>query len=395
MQFHLEHHYSINASEMGLGKSRMALAAAKATGGMTLVIGPAGLRRTWELEGEKVGQAFRFIPYSMIHKERAANLKDFKFWIADEAHYLKNPTTRRTQAFYQLLKELRPDYLAMLTGTPLKNRVPDFWTLLAFCCQNQRGTSGERLEGNLAKYHGFARHFCDVVEMRVGGRRIAKYTGVRTEKLPELRHLLKGKMIRFLVKDVLTELPPITRKDVPLEIMMPAGEEESLLGTFEAYLGGRKSDIKAKTASAAIKAPATAAYCAELREGGSGPLLIFSDHVESTETLAKALGGLAVTGKTPPEERGRIVERFQRGEIEILAATIGSLSVGVTLTAARHVVFNDLSWVPADNLQAEKRIHRIGQKDACFAHYIETTPTDRYIKKTLFEKLETIQRVMA
>jgi len=78
----------------------------------------------------------------------------------------------------------------------------------------------------------------------------------------------------------------------------------------------------------------------------------------------------------------------------VLAATIGSLSVGVTLTAARHVVFNDLSWVPGDNLQAEKRIHRIGQKNACTAHYIEASETDAYIRKTLEEKQAASDRTL-
>lgn len=269
--------------------------------------------------------------------------------------------------------------------------------MLAFCNQNPHGTSGQLLEGDLAKYYGFARYFCKAEQLKLRGRTIWKFHGVKEEKLPELKGLLKGKMIRFLVKEVLGELPPMTRQDVPLEIMMPAGEEDALAKTFGAYLSGRKSDIKAKTASAALKAAGTATYCRELMEGGSGPLLIFTDHLESAAILARSLGAgvLLATGETPVEERMKMVDRFQTGKIPALVATIGALSVGVTLTAARHVVFNDLSWVPADNLQAEKRIHRIGQKDACFAHYIEATATDRYIKKTLFEKMETIQKVIA
>jgi SNF2 family DNA or RNA helicase len=70
------------------------------------------------------------------------------------------------------------------------------------------------------------------------------------------------------------------------------------------------------------------------------------------------------------------------------------MSVGVTLTAAQDVVFNDLSWVPADNMQARKRIHRIGQSKKCRCHHMISGPTDAYIKAVLEEKEKTINQVL-
>jgi SNF2 family DNA or RNA helicase len=198
-------------------------------------------------------------------------------------------------------------------------------------------------------------------------------------------------MIRYRVEDVLKDLPELTRKIVEVEAAPTAGLEDA----FEAYLSGSKADPTAKARSALVKAPMTVEYCQTLQEGGSGPLLVFTDHVESAKLLADRLGVRPITGASPMHERMATVERFQTGRIPAVVATIGALSVGVTLTAARHVVFNDLSWVPSDNAQAEKRIHRIGQKNACFAHYIESTPTDAYIRKTLLEKSESISKVIS
>lgn len=388
--FHLAHHYSLNCSEMGTGKTRMALEAARRSGFKVAVFGPTFLKRTWEMEAKEVGISFKYFPYSTVHKVMPADVKGLDFWIVDECHYLKTPTTRRTHAFYSLIQGRLPTYFIGLTGTPIKNRVPDFWTLLAFCRLNPKGTSGAKLEGALTKYYSFARHFCHTEVMKVAGRRIEKFGGIREDKIPEFKGLLRDKFIRFRVDDVLKDLPEMTRKAVPLDLSPTPGLEEA----FDQYFRGRKVDVTAKAMSALLKAPATVDYCKEIYEGGSGPLIIFTDHIESAKAIQKGFGGVLITGQTPMQDRQDAVADFQAGRHKAIVATIGSMSVGVTLTAARHVVFNDLSWVPADNLQAEKRIHRIGQKGACFAHYIDATPTDAYIRKTLFGKLETISKVV-
>ena len=389
--YHLAHHYSINASSMGTGKSLMALETARRAGGKIAVFAPPFLRMSWESEAKAVGVEFKFFPYSMLHKVDPSELKGFSFWIADELHFLKSPTARRTHAFYAAIKAVPPEYFIGLTGTPIKNRLPDFWTLLAFCGVNPKRTSGLVLTGELRKFRAFSRYFCHTLEMRAGGRRIEKFGEVKADKIPELKALLKDKFIRFRVEDVLKDLPEMTRKEVTYNLSASVEVGSS----FATYMSGGKTDITAKTTSALLKAPLTAEYCNMLREGGSGPLLVFTDHVASAQAIAAAVAGaVAITGQTPVLDRMRMVSAFQDGKIEVIVATIGSLSVGVTLTAARHVVFNDLSWVPADNLQAEKRIHRIGQKNACFSHFIDATPTDTHIRKTLYGKLETINKVI-
>jgi SNF2 family DNA or RNA helicase len=69
------------------------------------------------------------------------------------------------------------------------------------------------------------------------------------------------------------------------------------------------------------------------------------------------------------------------------------MSTGFTLTATNRVVFNDLSWCPADNEQAEKRIHRIGQTKDCYVVHIVSQGIDRKIAQVLQEKQKTIKKV--
>lgn len=396
--FHLAHHYSLNCSEMGTGKSLMALATAREVGIQPLIVAPAFLASTWEHEALECGVRITFLSYSMLGRLKAKDAARFPMWIADECHYLKTPTAQRTHAFYSLLKEVRPERFIGLSGTPIKNRVPDFWTLLAFCGLNPKGTSGKVLAGEFSRYHAFARHFCVVDEVKIRGRRFPKYRGIRADRVEEFKTYLADKVIRFRVDEVLPDLPALTRKQVYVRVEgAGSGDDERLREVFEAYQQGGKTDVAAKLRSAVLKAPLTAEYCNELLDGGSGPLLVFTDHIESCHAIfngVKTKAKVAITGGAGMDARQRAVADFQRGAIAVLVATTGSLSVGVTLTASRHVVFNDLPWVPSDLQQAEKRIHRIGQKDACWSHLVEATPTDRYIRETLLDKIESIKKVI-
>jgi SNF2 family DNA or RNA helicase len=69
--------------------------------------------------------------------------------------------------------------------------------------------------------------------------------------------------------------------------------------------------------------------------------------------------------------------------------------VGITLTAADTVIFIDRSWSPAVNLQAEDRLHRIGQKNAVQVILLDATHTiDEGVTSLLREKWHMIQRVL-
>lgn len=390
VNFHLLHQYSLNGSGMGVGKTAIALEFMRRTGKMGLVVGPAFLEGTWLAEGEKFNFTdFKYIPYSQIHNYTEKDLNKYGVWVADESHYLKNPKAKRTQCYYNLLKKVKPKYWAGLSGTPIKNKVFDLWVPLAICSQCPDNSNGLRLTGEHTKYYSFARHFCHSEMLRVRNARIEKFGSVKEDKVPELKALLKDKYIRFSLDDVAESLPEMVEKDVFLNLKPVKGLEE----TFNNYMAGSKVDPTSKAASALLKVQSTVEYVEDLLEYGES-VLIFSDHVAAAETIAEKLNGIAITGKTDSSRRHILVDQFQEGRLKVISATIGSLSVGVTLTKARHVVFNDLSWTHSDNQQAKARIHRIGQKRACVAHYILASETDFYIKKTLEQKAKTVLKVL-
>lgn len=98
-------------------------------------------------------------------------------------------------------------------------------------------------------------------------------------------------------------------------------------------------------------------------------IVIFSQFKSVISLLEKRLVSKGVpygllTGDVSQSDRTQAVQDFQSGKIRVFAGTIKAGGVGITLHAARTIVFVDRDWSPAINLQAEDRLHRIGQMEA-------------------------------
>ena len=377
VEFLLRTPYAILADSMGLGKTIQAIELINRDPGKTLVICPAFLIHNWRQEIEKFAKDPSLFTLTSYAKVKHFIGQEFDVVLSDESHYLKNPDAKRTQNFYDLVTNNKPKRLVLMSGTPVKNRVTDFWSLLYL-------VGATDLE-----YYPFCYRFANVEKFRFGGRNITKFTGHKN--VDELKRILAPVYLRRRASEVL-DLPPIIRKDIDLA---PERVDNELL---QAWNEG-KAFATVKKNSAKIKVKQTTAYAAELIAEGEGPLVIFSDHVEPVEDISGGLNNKGhkarlITGATPMSERDEVVQLFQQGRLDAIVATIGALSVGVTLTAARNMIFNDLPWVPADLLQAEKRIHRIGQNESCVIHRIFYGKVDTLIGRTLNKKLKTLIEVM-
>lgn len=75
-------------------------------------------------------------------------------------------------------------------------------------------------------------------------------------------------------------------------------------------------------------------------------------------------------GKLTVKEKDKVMERFNKDEnCKVFLGNLTSSSVGLNLTVANVIVFNSVSWLPAENQQAEYRILRIGQTKNCKIYY--------------------------
>lgn len=408
VQYCLRHHYVTNASDMGTGKSLEALTVQQYVGGRCLIICPAYLRENWKDEYEKFCikipdikvlkttkqvqdcQDFEIAIISYAAIKHAKHLfAQAKTVIVDESHYLKNPHAQRTENFVNYIRLKPPHRLMLLSGTPIKNRVEEFYSALNMTKYNPFGTYGARF--NFSSYYTYAAYFCHSTKFEINGARITKYFGMKKETLPELKRLMVGKYIRVRSQDVLKDLPEVINKEVVLDIK--EGKLEQEWYEFEKKPVGHTST--AKSESALLKAKCTAEYVNDILDTGE-PVVVFTDHLNSLNLLANKIKGKkgVIHGGVSADKRHQLVKQFQAGEIDCLILTIGAGSTGFTMTRSRNLVFNDFSWVPGDNDQAWKRIHRIGQTRGVVIHWMLAGSIDKMILKAINQKKKVIQQVL-
>lgn len=91
-------------------------------------------------------------------------------------------------------------------------------------------------------------------------------------------------------------------------------------------------------------------------------------------------------------QRQAAVDRFQNDpECKYFIGSIRAAGVGLTLTAASHVVFAELDWTPGAMSQAEDRCHRIGQVNSVLVqHIVLDGSIDARMVHTIVAKQEVI-----
>ena len=411
--FMLKHRWVLLGDEQGLGKTLQTIMAIVATGQKAIVICPGMLRSVWLGEVRK----FTDLEPIAVHSSKQTNYLSRRWdvlitsyelaeqvvapelgaevLVLDECHYIKNMKAVRTKFIHWYAQKKQPQYVFALSGTPIKNGVGEFYSILKLLSYNPQTTNGLRVKEKSA--YSFSCKFSYSVTEQIMGRSVTKFEGVRN--VSALKRYLTQKYLRRTSESEL-ELPSLIIKEVNLATANIKVEEE-LEQAYDLWLLDGKMGphiSQAKMGAAMEKVPATAKYVMDILEQGE-KVVIFSDHVDPIASFRdifqdKGYKVGILTGGIPEKERARSIEDFQKGGTGVILATIGAASTGITLTAAKNLIFNDISWVPADIEQAQKRIHRIGQKDLCIIHRMVLGPIDKAITKKIIEKREVLKKVL-
>jgi len=404
--------YSLLCAEPRLGKSACAIWLQRLRNSNTLIVCPSYLILNWKKEilkwspdaqvtvfrkGKEIYDVcdadFVVTSYDLVQK--AEHLFEWcDTVIADEVHNLKSIKAKRTEFFHRALYENSVKYFHGLTGTPLKNRVREFYSLLALTYYDPRlqQSKADFLdlypdEISFAEKFSFRQQYEVKVTTKRGAQfymPIVKYEGLRN--LPELKRWLEGRYIRIRAnKD---DLPPISY----LDVLISDSPNQKLLQSFNAFFSGEDSHLvrpDIKVQAAMQKVPFTIKYVENLMETVDC-CLVYSDHKEPVKAIAKHFKVPAITGEMPGTKRAELVRDFQAGKINMLCATIGSLKEGADLFRAKDIVLSDLCWVPGDLFQVINRVRAIGEKEPRTVHRIYGSPQDEKIAETLESKMEVI-----
>lgn len=322
------------------------------------------------------------------------------FLILDEAHYIKNPKSKRYKCIaHELIpnwKELQMKIL--LTGTPIQNRPIEIRSLMLI-------SKPDVLEP-YREFRRFAFKYCD--------GRMGKWgfeaSGSSNEEELGLRLALGGAIIRRKKEKVLPQLPDKTMTMLVFEGNTDAKrvlKKYDVLFDFEAVLSNptfwqKNSNEHIATARrelAIAKLPDSIEAIKELLESVN-KVVIFAWHTEIMDALENAFKEYKpafIAGRTKTETRQAEVDRFQNDPAcRVFIGNILAAGVGITLTAASHIEFVESSWVPGEIFQAVDRCHRIGQKSSVSARFhVVKGSIDEAVIGSLISKNLTIKKILS
>jgi SWI/SNF-related matrix-associated actin-dependent regulator 1 of chromatin subfamily A len=435
------------ADEPGLGKTIQAIGVMNALEPdhrrLVLVVCPAFLchhwRRmiqAWDVHQRVIGndvEAIRDLPPDrsavvvlsyerMVRSAAAIQSIPWDMVVFDEAHYLKNPQSKRSKVAWKI----RAYRTLAMTGTPMLNRPRELWPY----CQalDPQGLGRD--------WKAFHQRYCGLKRTRWGW----EYNDATN--VEELSWMLRSSFMIARQKAYITDIPPKHVYAVVVEpertsayrraqqeeerILQRIAErrlsKERALADLDDIRGGFTIDdlatlTKTRQIVGMAKAPVAAAHASSLIEQGK-KVVIATWHRDVAATIHDTLAArllttndtdddsspadgttpytVVVTGDMDHAQRQRLVDTFQTDpQCVALTMTMGALGMGVTLTAASHILIAELPWTPAMVEQTIDRIHRIGQTGSVTAQLICADGTvDGLIASHIAEKQEAFRTLM-
>jgi superfamily II DNA or RNA helicase len=416
------HRTFLLADEPGLGKTAQALLAAEAANAYPLlVVVPSVVKTNWAREAARwtpgrpatvvqgdgdTADGFADIVvlnYEVLDRHMGW-LGDFGFrgMVVDEAHFIKNKTSQRSQHVLGLSGRIRSrmarPLLMALTGTPLINDIEDFraiWQFLGWIDDSKPlDELADALEdtGLTPAGRGFpaAARQC-VIDLGIVRRRkldvAADIPARRIADLPVELDGRAGQSIRAAERDLASRM--VARYDTALA-NRPAGA-----GGIDHDLVRRiaRSELKDATTAQSgenvftmmrrigqAKAALAADYAAQLARS-AGKVVFFAKHVAVMDAAEQAFARqgvrfASIRGDQTPTARQASIDAFANDpDVAVAVCSLTAAGVGLNLQVASNIVLAELSWTDAEQTQAIDRSHRIGQAEPVTAWRIIAAQT--------------------
>jgi len=279
----------------------------------------------------------------------------------DEAHYIKNPSAKRTEACLKLSeKAVRT---AIFTGTPIPNSVEDIYTQLRFLGHDV-GADLEAFKlrfGDIGAFRDYLsatmirRKKENVIELNLPKKKV---THIKVKLTPDERAVYdkaasdmliqyeskKNQKTEISINGILSQLVRLTQITSNPELLIPG------------YDGTRAKITKLDEIIE--------------RSVASGEKIIvwtgYRQNVRSLLQRYKSHGAVSIFGEMKKDEIQSSVKRFKEDPTsKVLIATPACAREGFTLTSACKAVYLDRNFSLLDWVQSQDRIHRISQTKEC------------------------------
>jgi SNF2 family DNA or RNA helicase len=317
-----------------------------------------------------------------------------KGMVVDEAHFIKNLTSQRSQNVLALAgrirEQVRDPLLLALTGTPLINDVEDFdaiWRFLGWTNGEKPGPLlMERLDATGLtpadkSFYPEAREA--VISMGIVRRRKTDVAKDLPDKLiadlPVELDDEYGRSIRQAERELGARLAEKYRRIVEARThrALEPGEIDEDIVRLVAH--SELEDAKAAPAGSEnvftmvrrigqAKALLAADYAVQLQRS-VGKVVFFAKHIDVMDAAeshfaANGLRTVSLRGDQTAPARQAAVDAFNNDPaVAIAVCSLTAAGVGVNMQASSNVVLSELSWTAAEQTQAIDRVHRIGQDE--------------------------------
>ena len=386
--------------EPGVGKTSQAIAGLDKLGlKRGIIVGPTAIRVNWPREFHATSIYLRSIM-------RARNFNDFLIWlnghcdvliisfeqatswaryihdrcetfefiIIDEAHFLKNVDAKRTRQIlgdnHGMGIEAWAEHGWLLTGTPFPNDPSDCFTQLKFV---------RALPESMNKKSFISLYF----EIDGQGAHSTRYK-VKEKMLPDLQRLISSNFLRRTQEETGVQLPPLTINPFLIE-----GDQTHILDMLRNHPGldqkiidaansGKISNIGEDDHIATMRrligeakaVPYAQMLLDELTTiNQSSKVVMFGLHRAALSAVSNYLwekGGIrsvTIDGTNTAYQREQLEQAYQTDpNVRVALVNIKAGGTVLTLTAGHRIDMLETDWVPDNNYQAIKRVHRMTQQ---------------------------------
>ncbi|MEI6533506.1 MAG: DEAD/DEAH box helicase [Candidatus Roizmanbacteria bacterium] len=404
---------SLLADDMGLGKTLQVIALisqwkheAQEALQPVLIVVPTTLLTNWQREIQRFAPNLRtyihygnnrdiqkqdidvyITTYGLLRTEQ--HLFEKRLWhaiIIDEAQAIKNHTSLLSKS----IKSIKSAIRIAMTGTPVENRLEEYWSINEFLNQGYLGNlksfqtefctpiTSNRDQQAISRFHRITSPF--ILRRLKSDKTIIQDLPEKIEidQFPQLskeQAILYQSVLDTIMKDV-EKADGIERRGLILKLITSL---KQVCNHPSQYL--RKNEINPNLSGKLIL---LSDILQTIQDNGE-KTIIFSQYREMGELLSRYINEhlkqetLFLHGGSTRNQRDEMVEQFQKDPYyKIMILSLKAGGTGLNLTSATNVIHYDLWWNPAVEAQATDRAYRIGQKQNVMVH--------RFITKGTFEE---------